>query len=116
MSVDIDRSLGNDRADVPDTGTSADLEDGASTAVAEVLDDRAVVEQATGMLMLVYGTDSGRASELLRWHSQQNNLSVPLVAEQVAKSFIHFSRMTPLANRIAYGNLLAHIHRVCRYW
>jgi hypothetical protein len=67
------------------------------------------------MLMLVYGIDSGRAFELLCWHSQQHGLTLPLVAEQVAKSFIHFSRTTPLANRIAYGNLLAHIHRVCRY-
>ena len=111
MSVETDRSSPNGRAEFPDTGTSQDQEDRVSAAVAEFIENRAVIEQAKGMLMLVYGIDPGRAFELLRWHSQQYNLKLRLVAEEVAESFIHLSQTTPVANRFAYDNLLARIAR-----
>ena len=41
---------------------------------------RAVIEQAKGMLMLVYGISAQRAFEILVWRSQQTNTKLREVA------------------------------------
>ncbi|MFT4088482.1 MAG: PAS and ANTAR domain-containing protein [Gordonia sp. (in: high G+C Gram-positive bacteria)] len=43
----------------------------------------AVIEQAKGMLMLVYGMDEASAFELLRWRSQTENVKLKLVSRAV---------------------------------
>ena len=42
--------------------------------------NRAEIEQAKGMLMLVYGVNADRAFEVLRWRSQQENVKIRDVA------------------------------------
>lgn len=39
-----------------------------------------MIEQAKGMLMLVYGVNADRAFDMLRWRSQQENVKIRDVA------------------------------------
>jgi hypothetical protein len=64
-------------------------------AVAEIAESRAVIERAKGMLMLVYRIDADSASELLKWRSQETNIKLYLLAEQIAADF----------QALSYGNL-----------
>ncbi|MCX2754031.1 ANTAR domain-containing protein [Gordonia sp. 4N] len=43
-------------------------------------DSSGVIEQAKGMLMLVYGVNADRAFDVLRWRSQQENVKIRAVA------------------------------------
>jgi hypothetical protein len=44
---------------------------------------RAVIEQAKGMVMLGYRVDADQAFALLRWHSNQHNIKLHLLAHQL---------------------------------
>jgi ANTAR domain/PAS fold len=62
-------------------------EDLVTARLAEIADLRAGIEQAKGMLMLIYGIDSDAAFNLLRSLSQQVNIKVRLLAEQIVADF-----------------------------
>jgi hypothetical protein len=62
-------------------------EDLISARVAEITENRAVIEQAKGMLMLVYGLDDEAAFDLLRWRSQSSNVKLRRVAEKIVEDF-----------------------------
>jgi hypothetical protein len=62
-------------------------EDLISARVAEITEHRAVIEQAKGMLMLVYGLDDEAAFDLLRWRSQSSNVKLRRLAEKVVEDF-----------------------------
>lgn len=52
-------------------------------AVAEVVANRATIEQAKGALSLAYGFDGEAAFALLRWWSNHRNVKVKVLAEQL---------------------------------
>ncbi|CQD20176.1 ANTAR domain-containing protein [Mycobacterium europaeum] len=58
-----------------------------SEKLAEISENRAGIEQAKGMLMLVYGISAGAAFELLKWLSQEANIKLRPLAEQIAEDF-----------------------------
>ncbi|OBG67187.1 MULTISPECIES: PAS and ANTAR domain-containing protein [unclassified Mycobacterium] len=58
-----------------------------SARLAEINENRAGIEQAKGMLMLVYGIDANAAFELLKWLSQEANIKLRPLAEQIAEDF-----------------------------
>ncbi|OJZ63890.1 antitermination regulator [Mycobacterium paraffinicum] len=58
-----------------------------SARLAEINENRAGIEQAKGMLMLVYGISETAAFELLKWLSQEANIKLRLLAEQIAEDF-----------------------------
>ena len=62
-------------------------EDLISARVAEITEHRAVIEQAKGMLMLIYGLDDNAAFDLLRWRSQSSNVKLRLLAEKIVEDF-----------------------------
>jgi hypothetical protein len=62
-------------------------EDLISARVAEITEHRAVIEQAKGMLMLVYGLDDEAAFDLLRWRSQSSNVKLRRLAEKIVEDF-----------------------------
>jgi hypothetical protein len=62
-------------------------EDIISARVAEIAERRAVIEQTKGMLMLVYGIGEAAAFDLLKWLSQENNIKLRLLAQQIAQDF-----------------------------
>ncbi|MDM4142693.1 MULTISPECIES: PAS and ANTAR domain-containing protein [Mycobacterium] len=62
-------------------------EDAMSAKVAEISENRAGIEQAKGMLMLIYGISDTAAFELLKWLSQEANVKLRPLAEQIAQDF-----------------------------
>jgi ANTAR domain/PAS fold len=72
--------------DITPTSDRADNEL-ISAKVAEITEHRAVIEQAKGMLMLVYGLDAAAAFDLLKWRSQESNVKLRLLAERIVADF-----------------------------
>lgn len=77
-----------------------------SAAVAEIAENRAVIEQAKGMLMVVYGISAESAFDLLRWRSQEGNVKLRLLATQVVQDFQQLAQSEAAPSRAAYDNLL----------
>ncbi|MBX9641983.1 MAG: PAS and ANTAR domain-containing protein [Mycobacteriaceae bacterium] len=69
-----------------DVSTAAD-QDVVTERLAEIVQNRAGIEQAKGMLMLLYGIDGDAAFNLLKWLSQESNVKLRLLAEQIAEDF-----------------------------
>ena len=82
-------------------------------AVRAIAEQRAIIEQAKGMLMFIYGIDADAAFELLRSQSQQHNIKVRLIAEQITKDLHELAQSHPLTQRLSYDRtvLTAH-HRI----
>jgi PAS domain S-box-containing protein len=51
--------------------------------IAEIADDRAVIEQAKGVLMYVYQVDADAAFEVLKWRSHETKFNLCALAEQL---------------------------------
>ena len=62
-------------------------EDLISARVAEITEHRAVIEQAKGMLMMIYGLDDEAAFDLLKWRSQSSNVKLRRLAEKIVEDF-----------------------------
>jgi ANTAR domain-containing protein len=75
-------------------------------AVQAIVDRRAVIEQAKGMLMFVYGIDADQAFDVLRLQSQEHNVKLRLVAEQILKDLVELSRTKSPQRQLAFGGLL----------
>jgi PAS domain S-box-containing protein len=60
-------------------------EERVTAKLAEIAEKRAAIEQAKGMLMLIYGIDEDAAFDLLKWLSQEANVKLRLLAEQIAE-------------------------------
>jgi hypothetical protein len=85
-----------------------DPETAITAKVAEIAERRAVIEQAKGMLMLVYGIDEAGAFDLLKWLSQENNIKLQVLARQIAIDFAG-SAETAVASR-PFDQLLLTAH------
>lgn len=73
--------------------------------LAEITEHRAVIEQAKGMLMLVYGIDAAAAFDLLKWRSQESNVKLRLLAQQIAADFCAIGDET-IGSRSAFDHAL----------
>lgn len=62
-------------------------EDIVTAKLAEIAEQRAVIEQVKGMLMLIYGIGDVAAFDLLKWLSQEANIKLRLLAEQICEDF-----------------------------
>jgi ANTAR domain len=56
-------------------------------AVAVIAEQRAVIEQAKGVLMTVYDIDAESAFDLLKWRSQATNIKLRVLAERLLTGF-----------------------------
>ena len=79
-------------------------------AVAEIAEARSGIEQAKGMLMLIYRINADSAFELLKWRSQETNTKLRPLAEQIAKDFLGLSYDEELPARAVYDRLLLTAH------
>jgi hypothetical protein len=73
--------------------------------VAEITEHRAVIEQAKGMLMLVYGLEESAAFDLLKWRSQACNVKLRRLAETVIDTF-RDAREEAITSRVAFDHAL----------
>lgn len=87
-------------------------EDVVSAKLAEISENRAGIERTKGMLMLMYGLSDSAAFELLRWLSQQANVKLRPLAEQVAQDFRGAG--LPLNTQSEFDHLLLTAHRRVR--
>lgn len=74
-------------------------------AVREITGRRAVIEQAKGILMFVYGIDADDAFDILRRQSQEHNVKLSLVVEQIMKDLVELSRTNGPKRQVALGGL-----------
>lgn len=105
--VDADGAVVGTQGFYVDVTPSQDSEQRrVSAAIAEFAENRAVIEQAKGMLMVVYGLTADAAFDLLRWRSQEANVKLRLLAEQVLVDFVGLAQRGHSPGRAAYDNLL----------
>ncbi len=78
--------------------------DQIAAAIAEIIRrccrncrDQAVIDQAKGMLILLYGVDDPTAFDTLRRHSQNTNIELRALAEQMVSNY------RALSNREAHS-------------
>jgi ANTAR domain/PAS fold len=86
------------------------VQDRVTEAVAEIAESRGVIEQAKGMLMLVYRINADSAFELLKWRSQETNVKLRVLAEQITKDFLAIEYTDALPPRSEYDSLLLTAH------
>ncbi|WP_454788962.1 PAS and ANTAR domain-containing protein [Mycolicibacterium lutetiense] len=85
-------------------------EDAVTEAVAEIAEARGAIEQAKGMLMLIYRINADAAFELLKWRSQETNTKLRLLAEQLAADFLDLDYSETLPSRAILDRLLLTAH------
>jgi hypothetical protein len=82
-----------------------------SEAIGAIVARRAVIEQAKGMLMFVFGIDAEEAFSILRTQSQHHNVKLNLIAEQVLEDLVHLSRDKGPGRRRAVDGLVGPAHQ-----
>ena len=65
------------------TATDGAREVSITKAIAEIADNRAVIEQAKGVLMYVYQVDADAAFDVLNWRSRETKVKLCALAEQL---------------------------------
>jgi hypothetical protein len=85
-------------------------QDRVTAAVTRITETRAAIDQAKGMLMLIYGIDGPAAFELLKWRSQEANVKLRVLAKQIAADFLALSGRETLPPRSVYDNILLTAH------
>ncbi|HET7668281.1 MAG TPA: PAS and ANTAR domain-containing protein [Mycobacterium sp.] len=79
-------------------------------AVAEIAEARSGIDQAKGMLMVIYRISAESAFELLKWRSQETNTKLRVLAEQIVKDFLDLPYDEVLPARAVYDRLLLTAH------
>ena len=64
-------------------GLNAELQEAISRELADILAHREIIEQAKGVLMAVYSLTADAAFGILRWRSQECNVKLWTIADQV---------------------------------
>ncbi|MDF3312972.1 PAS and ANTAR domain-containing protein [Rhodococcus sp. T2V] len=85
-----------------------DVKDSVDETVAALEQSRAVIEQAKGALMLVYGIPADRAFDILTWRSQETNTRLRTLAERIVAAFGELEPDTGLRTRFDHLLLTAH--------
>jgi hypothetical protein len=77
-----------------------------TAALHDITENRATIEQAKGMLMLIYRVDADTAFELLRWRSQETNVKLRVLAEQLLGDYAELDYDEVLPPRARFDHLL----------
>ncbi|MEV5361118.1 ANTAR domain-containing protein [Micrococcus luteus] len=70
-----------------DDSAAEEAQQDITDALGDILEHRVVIEQAKGMLMLIYKTTPDKAFDVLRWRSQETNTKLRDLAERLVKEF-----------------------------
>jgi hypothetical protein len=67
----------------------SNVDDGGAVedAIADFTEHRAIIEQAKGILMILYGISAERAFDILVWRSQETNTKLRKLASQIIGDF-----------------------------
>jgi hypothetical protein len=106
----IDQLSGSDGEVDSETSAALSGRDEITAAVARFAENRATIEQTKGMLMLVYGIDGTTAFNLLKWRSQQGNVKLRHLAEQIAAEFLSLDNGETRPPRAAYDQIVLTAH------
>ena len=74
------------------TPSNKQRQESITEAVAEIADSRAAIEQAKGVLMCVYGIGPDAAFDILKWRSQDANVRLRALAEQLVADVLTRNR------------------------
>ncbi|OBC17514.1 antitermination regulator [Mycobacterium sp. 852013-50091_SCH5140682] len=69
-------------------------QDLVTARVAEIATNRASIEQVKGMLMLIYNVDEDVAFDVLKWLSQEHNVKLRVLAQQLRHDLREKARET----------------------
>ncbi|OBB01263.1 antitermination regulator [Mycobacteriaceae bacterium 1482268.1] len=83
-------------------------------AVAEIAENRASIEQAKGILMLIYRIQADAAFHLLKWRSQETNVKVRVLAEQLIADVRALDYDETMPSRSTFDRLLLTVHQRVR--
>jgi PAS domain S-box-containing protein len=86
-------------------------EDTITARLGEITDNRAPIEQAKGMLMLVYDVEDDAAIDLLKWLSQESNVKLRVLAERISATLRATARGT-IVDRTVFDHALMTAHRL----
>jgi PAS domain S-box-containing protein len=84
-------------------------QDHMTVELALISERRSAIDQAKGMLMMLYNIDDAAAFDLLKWRSQQTNVKLARLAEQIVSDFTG-SRHNGEMTRSTYDQLLLTAH------
>ena len=102
--------IGSDGFYIDLTGDLRSAQEQVSNEVEDIAARRSPIDQAKGMLMMVYSIDADAAFDLLRWRSQESNVKLRDLAQQITVDFQgvrHDGNMPP---RSVYDELLMTAH------
>jgi hypothetical protein len=94
-----------------DVTPTADRESSITAALAEIAENRAVIEQVKGMLMLVYRVNAEAAFDLLRWRSQETNIKLRVLAEQLLADVRGLRCGETVPTRAMFDQVLMTVHQ-----
>jgi PAS domain S-box-containing protein len=80
--------------DVTDAA-NAEIQDALGDELQAIVGNREVIEQAKGMLMIIYNLDAGAAFQLLKWRSQEHNVKLNVVAQRLVAELPSLLPTTP---------------------
>jgi len=92
------------------SSAEAAFQDKVTAGIAGVVEQRAVIEQAKGMLGVVYGLEETAAFGLLTWLSQRTNIKLRKLASRLVARFRAMSGPI-LPERTVYNNALMTLDR-----
>ncbi|MEU1994688.1 ANTAR domain-containing protein [Nocardia gamkensis] len=75
----------------------------------ELVESRAVIEQAKGVLMVVYGINAEQAFRVLQWRSQETNIKLRTLARQLVGEVPALGG-GPASQRACFDHLLLTMH------
>ncbi|TPG28269.1 PAS and ANTAR domain-containing protein [Mycolicibacterium hodleri] len=85
-------------------------QEAVTEAVTEITENRGGIDQAKGMLMLVYHIDAEAAFDLLKWRSQASNVKLRAIGQQIVADFLTLTYSDVLPPRSSYDRLLLTAH------
>ncbi|WP_373864777.1 PAS and ANTAR domain-containing protein [Nocardia pseudovaccinii] len=117
VMVVADRILDDDGRPVGTTGFYIDLSatlaeaerEALEVRLPELIESRAVIEQAKGVLMRLYGINAEQAFKVLIWRSQETNIKLRVLAEQLIAELATVPAPEP-ATRATFDHVLLTLH------
>jgi hypothetical protein len=97
--------LGDDGSPIGIQGFYVDISAVFDDQVEEFATNRAVIEQAKGIVMLAYTIPADRAFDVLKWRSQQANTNIRSLCELIIKRAVDEVAIGD-ANRVTFDDIL----------